>query len=62
MRCTVPAKVLVTGGAGFTGSRTRCELLQRGHEVVVADDSSDSLPQALECIAEFAGNSPHSGG
>ena len=31
-------KVLVTGGAGFIGSHTCVELIQRGYSVVIVDD------------------------
>ncbi|HEX9224646.1 MAG TPA: NAD-dependent epimerase/dehydratase family protein, partial [Candidatus Acidoferrales bacterium] len=33
-------RYLVTGGAGFIGSNTVDELVQRGHSVVVLDDFS----------------------
>ena len=35
-------KVLVTGGAGYIGSHTCVELLERGHEVVVIDNLVNS--------------------
>lgn len=40
-------KVLVTGGAGFIGSHTCLELAARGHEVVIADNFSNSSPKAI---------------
>ena len=35
-------KVLCTGGLGYIGSHTVVEILNRGHEVVVIDDLSNS--------------------
>ena len=51
--------VLVTGGAGFIGSHTCLELLNRGHEVVVADDYSNSSPRALDRVQKLAGMPLH---
>ena len=50
--------ILVTGGAGFIGSHTCVELLQAGHEVIIADDFSNSGPHALEAIAQITGKTP----
>jgi UDP-glucose 4-epimerase len=47
--------ILVAGGAGFIGSHTCVELLRRGHEVVVADDYSNSSPAALTAIRRVSG-------
>ena len=47
--------ILVTGGAGFIGSHTCVELLRRGHDVVVADDYSNSSPAALTAIRDVSG-------
>jgi len=44
-----PARVLVTGGAGFIGSHLCAELLRRGHAVHVIDDLSTGR---LENLAE----------
>ena len=38
--------ILVTGGAGFIGSHTCVELLERGYRVVVVDDLSNSSETA----------------
>jgi len=50
-------KILVTGGAGYIGSHTCVELLQRGHEVVVIDNLSNSKRDSLERIQELANKS-----
>jgi UDP-glucose 4-epimerase len=50
-----PRTVLVTGGAGFIGSHTCVDLLERGYEVVVVDDYSNSSPAALDRVQKIAG-------
>lgn len=40
--------VLVTGGAGFIGSHTCVELLNKGKDIVIVDDFSNSKKEALE--------------
>ena len=50
--------VLVTGGAGFIGSHTCVELLQAGHDVVIADNLSNAKPEAVENIAKITEKSP----
>ena len=37
-------KLLITGGAGFIGSNLVDHFLEKGHEVVVLDNLSRSLP------------------
>lgn len=46
-------KIIVTGGAGFIGSRLTAALLGGGHEVIVADDLSSGFRQNLPAHAEF---------
>ena len=50
--------VLVTGGLGFIGSHTVVELLERGHEVVVADNLANTRAEVLDGIAAIAGARP----
>lgn len=45
--------VLVTGGAGFIGSHTCVELLNRGYDVVVADNFSNSSAGAIAAVREI---------
>ena len=35
--------VLLAGGAGYIGSHTTVQLLMSGHDVVIADDYSNSV-------------------
>ncbi|MDD6800089.1 MAG: NAD-dependent epimerase/dehydratase family protein, partial [Firmicutes bacterium] len=46
-------KVLLTGGAGFIGSHTAVELLEAGHEIVIADNFSNSKPDVLKRIEKI---------
>ena len=48
-------KILVTGGAGYIGSHTCVELLNKGHEVVVLDNLSNSSEIALDRVKEITG-------
>ena len=48
-------KILVTGGAGYIGSHTCVELLDAGHDVVIADNFYNSCPEALNRIKELTG-------
>ena len=41
-------KVLLTGGAGFIGSHTAVGLLEKGHEVVIADNFVNSKRRSTE--------------
>ena len=48
-------RVLLTGGAGYIGTHTCVELLESGHEIVVADDYSNSKPEALRRVKQLTG-------
>jgi len=50
-------RVLLTGGAGYIGSHTALALLERGHEVVVLDDFSNSSAEAVRRVEELTGAS-----
>ncbi|CAM4078890.1 UDP-glucose 4-epimerase GalE [Pseudoalteromonas byunsanensis] len=47
--------ILVTGGAGYIGSHTVLELLQRGEDVVVIDNLSNASQESLTRIAQLTG-------
>ncbi len=48
-------KILVTGGAGYIGSHTAVELLQKGYEVVIIDNLDNSSPKAVDRIQLITG-------
>ena len=48
-------QILVTGGAGYIGSHTCVELLQRGYDVVVVDNLCNSNPKSLERVQAITG-------
>ena len=47
--------VLLAGGAGYIGSHTAVQLLMSGHDVVIADDYSNSCPEVVNRIEEITG-------
>jgi UDP-glucose 4-epimerase len=50
-------KILLAGGAGYIGSHTAVELLESGYEVIVADNYSNSCPEAVRRVEEITGKS-----
>jgi len=51
-------KVLLTGGAGYIGSHTAVEVINSGHDVIIADDFSNSKPEVLDRIEKITGVKP----
>ncbi len=51
-------KILVTGGTGYIGSHTVVELQQRGYEVVIADNLSNSSESVIGSIEKITGIKP----
>ena len=49
--------ILVAGGAGYIGSHTCVELLERGYEVEVVDNLYNSSETALDRVQEITGKS-----
>lgn len=47
--------VLVTGGAGYIGSHTVVELLNRGEKIIIVDNFSNSKPEMLDKIKKITG-------
>ncbi|MCX7551746.1 UDP-glucose 4-epimerase GalE [Xanthomarina sp. F2636L] len=52
------AKILVTGGLGFIGSHTVVELQNKGFEVVIIDNLSNSSIKVLDGIVAITGIKP----
>ena len=48
-------KVLLAGGAGYIGSHTAIEIAKLGHDIVIADDFSNSKPEAVNRIRTIIG-------
>ncbi|MDZ7828283.1 MAG: UDP-glucose 4-epimerase GalE [Halofilum sp. (in: g-proteobacteria)] len=48
-------RTLVTGGAGYIGSHTCVELIEAGHEVIVADSLVNGSAEAVRRVAEITG-------
>lgn len=47
--------ILLAGGAGYIGSHTAVELLDCGYNVIIADNFSNSCPEAINRIEEITG-------
>jgi UDP-glucose 4-epimerase len=52
------ARILVTGGTGYIGSHTVVELMQKGYDVVIVDNLSNSNQAVLDGIAAIVGSMP----
>ena len=52
------AKILVTGGLGFIGSHTVVELQNKGFDVVIVDDLSNTTIDVLDNITAITGKKP----
>ena len=51
-------KILVTGGTGYIGSHTVVELQQKGYEVVIIDNLSNSTKEVIYSIEKITGILP----
>lgn len=51
-------RILVCGGTGYIGSHTSVVLAGRGHDLVIADNFSNSSPRVLERLQAITGKAP----
>jgi UDP-glucose 4-epimerase len=51
-------KILVTGGLGYIGSHTVVALQEKGHDVVIVDNLSNTTLDVLEGITRISGKTP----
>jgi UDP-glucose 4-epimerase len=51
-------KILVTGGTGYIGSHTVVELQNKGHEVIIVDNLSNSSAEIVDNIEKISGVRP----
>ncbi|TDK28493.1 UDP-glucose 4-epimerase GalE [Luteimonas aestuarii] len=51
-------RILVCGGTGYIGSHTCVVLAERGHDLLIADNFSNSSPRVLERLQAITGKTP----
>ena len=51
-------KIVVTGGTGYIGSHTAVELINKGYEVVIIDNLSNSKASVIDSIEKICGTRP----
>ena len=51
-------QVLVTGGLGYIGSHTSVLLLEKGYDLVIVDDLSNSNEKVIENISQITSKVP----
>ena len=50
--------ILVTGGTGYIGSHTTVELLNKGYDVTIIDNLSNSRVEVLDAVLKITGKRP----
>ncbi len=48
-------KILLTGGAGFIGSHTAVAFAEKGYDIVIGDNFSNSKPEAVRRVCKLTG-------
>lgn len=46
-------KVLLAGGAGYIGTHTAVELIEKGHDIIIVDNYNNSLPEAINRVEKI---------
>ena len=52
------SKILVTGGMGYIGSHTVVELINKGFDVYIIDNLSNSRNEVIDSIEKITGGCP----
>ena len=50
--------ILVAGGAGYIGSHTVVELIEKGYDPIIVDDLSNSKIEVLDRLEKITGKRP----
>ena len=56
--CTMKKKILITGGCGYIGSHTMVDLLEKGYEVISADNFSRGQRYVPDHVFQITGKRP----
>ena len=51
-------RILITGGTGYIGSHTAVELIQKGYDVLIIDNLSNSYAEVIDSIEQITGIRP----
>ncbi|MFM7016961.1 MAG: UDP-glucose 4-epimerase GalE [Bacteroidota bacterium] len=51
-------RIVITGGTGYIGSHTAVELIQKGYEVLIIDNLSNSYAEVIDSIETITGTRP----
>ena len=46
-------RILITGGTGYIGSHTAVELIQKGYDVLIIDNLSNSYAEVIDSVEQI---------
>lgn len=52
--------ILVTGGAGYIGSHTCCELIENGYQIIIVDNLSNSKIEVINKLKQITSRNIYS--